>query len=124
MQHKKSHPILKNTDNGSDEFIERPFYPMATLVYFQFTFTAITITVSVNTSSQPNMESPSHAESTHAVSQKPAHHSSNIAQLSTIHCALHAAKNRGTASCIIQERKESQQHKESVAAVISNLSVT
>jgi hypothetical protein len=45
MQHKKSHPILKNTDNGSDEFIERPFYPMATLVYFQFTFAAITITL-------------------------------------------------------------------------------
>jgi len=86
--------------------------------------------VSVTTSSQPNMESPSHAESpnkasvAYAVSQKPAHHSSNIAQLSTTHCALHAAKNRGTAACIIQERKESQQHKESVAAMISNLSVT
>jgi hypothetical protein len=33
MQHKKSHPLIKNTDNGSNEFIE-PFYPMATLVYF------------------------------------------------------------------------------------------
>jgi hypothetical protein len=45
MQHKKSYLILKNTDNGSDEFIERPFYLMATLVYFQFTFAAITITL-------------------------------------------------------------------------------
>jgi ammonia channel protein AmtB len=35
----------KNTENGADEFIERPFYPMAMLVYFQFTFAAITITL-------------------------------------------------------------------------------
>jgi hypothetical protein len=84
--------------------------------------------VSVRISSAPNKETLPQAASPNMASlayAAPVHHSSNI------HPNNHATKNHGTikritrtAANIMKERKGSQQHKESVAAVIPSLPST
>jgi len=75
--------------------------------------------VNVSNSSEPNMATLNHAISPNKATS--IHAASQHSKLSIEH---HAAKNHAITASIVQERKASQQHRESIAAVISGLPAT